>query len=131
MPDIQGSLIAGDVIGGRLSSEGSVNSALASDSTLTGVVSSSEGLSGSISSEGTIDGEVVENSKIDLIMSPAATLNANLTLPETRSGGGGTNDYEELINKPKINNVTLIKNKTFSDLGLNSLSNMELESLLT
>ena len=130
MPDIQGSLLAGDVIGGRLSSEGSVNSALASDSTLTGVVSSSEGLSGSISSEGAIDGEVVENSKIDLIMSPAATLNADLTLPETRSGGG-TNDYEELINKPKINNVTLIKNKTFSDLGLNSLTNMELESLLT
>lgn len=128
MPDIQGSLIAGDTIGGRLSSEGSVNSALASDSTLTGVVSSSEELSGSVSSEGTIDGEVVENSKIDLIMSPAATLNADLTLPETRSGG--TNDYEELINKPKINNVTLIKNKTFSDLGLNSLSNMELESLL-
>lgn len=34
------------------------------------------------------------------------------------SGGSGTNNYEELTNKPKINNVTLIGNKTGKDLGL-------------
>lgn len=33
-------------------------------------------------------------------------------------GGGGTSDYEELDNLPKINNVELIGNKTSSDLGL-------------
>lgn len=33
-------------------------------------------------------------------------------------GGGGTSDYEELDNKPKINNVELIGNKSLSDLGI-------------
>lgn len=33
-------------------------------------------------------------------------------------GGGGTGDYTDLTNKPKINNVTLSGNKTGSDLGL-------------
>lgn len=33
-------------------------------------------------------------------------------------GGGGTSDYEELTNKPSINNVTLSGNKTTSDLNL-------------
>lgn len=46
----------------------------------------------------------------------------------------GTGDYEELINKPKINGVELIKNKTSKDLKLqdemDSLTNMEIERLL-
>ena len=33
-------------------------------------------------------------------------------------GGGGTGDYNDLTNKPKINNVTLSGNKTAADLGL-------------
>ena len=33
-------------------------------------------------------------------------------------GGGGTNNYEELANKPSINNVTLAGNKSLSDLGV-------------
>ena len=33
-------------------------------------------------------------------------------------GGGGTGDYNDLSNKPKINNVTLSGNKTGADLGL-------------
>ena len=34
------------------------------------------------------------------------------------SGGGGTSDYADLNNKPKINNVTLSGNKTSADLHL-------------
>ena len=34
------------------------------------------------------------------------------------SSSGGTSDYNELTNKPKINNVTLSGNKTTADLGL-------------
>ena len=34
-------------------------------------------------------------------------------------GSGGTSDYEELINKPQINNVGLIGNKSLEDLGIN------------
>lgn len=33
-------------------------------------------------------------------------------------GGGGTSDYTDLNNKPSINSVTLVGNKTGSDLGL-------------
>lgn len=34
------------------------------------------------------------------------------------SGSGGTSDYEQLINKPSINGVTLIGNKTTEALGI-------------
>lgn len=37
-------------------------------------------------------------------------------------GGGGTYDYNDLVNQPKINNVTLIGNKTSSDLGLTQVN---------
>lgn len=33
-------------------------------------------------------------------------------------GGGGVSDYTELENKPSINSVTLIGNKSLSDLGI-------------
>lgn len=41
-------------------------------------------------------------------------------------GGGGTTDYTALTNKPSINNVTLVGNKTLSDLGLNIVIDTEL-----
>lgn len=34
--------------------------------------------------------------------------------------GGGTDDYSDLSNKPKINNVTLDGNKSWADLGLSN-----------
>ena len=34
------------------------------------------------------------------------------------SGSGGTTDYRELINLPKINSITLLGNKSGLDLGL-------------
>ena len=41
-------------------------------------------------------------------------------LPYQYGGGGegGTSDYSSLINLPKINRITLLGNKTSSDLGL-------------
>ena len=39
-------------------------------------------------------------------------------------------NYENLDNKPKIEGVELIKNKTFKDLGANSLTNLEIEELI-
>lgn len=50
------------------------------------------------------------------------------------SGGGGsgegTNNYEDLTNKPKIEGKTLIGNKTLSDLNIKALTNTELEELI-
>ena len=37
-----------------------------------------------------------------------------------KSGGGGTTDYENLSNKPSINDVELTGNKSLSDLGIQS-----------
>jgi hypothetical protein len=42
-----------------------------------------------------------------------------LELKETIEGGG-TDDYSDLSNKPKINNVTLDGNKSWADLGLSN-----------
>ena len=40
------------------------------------------------------------------------------------SGGGGTSDYEELDNKPTINNIELIGNKTSTQLHLLDLNDI-------
>lgn len=44
--------------------------------------------------------------------------------------GSGTNDYEALINKPSIEGVTLVGNKTFEDLTLVGLTNIELYNIV-
>lgn len=43
-------------------------------------------------------------------------------------GGGGTSDYEELINLPSINSVTLLGDKESSELGLQEEMDAILES---
>lgn len=40
------------------------------------------------------------------------------------------NNYRKLKNKPSINSVELIDNKTFEELGIIELTNSELERLL-
>ncbi len=46
-------------------------------------------------------------------------------------GGGGTSDYPTLTNKPSINSVTLIGNKTSSDLSLAAASHTHTTSDIT
>lgn len=52
-----------------------------------------------------------------------ATINGNNLLEggniTIEGGSGGTSDYTQLSNKPKINNVELSGNKTTSELGIN------------
>lgn len=43
---------------------------------------------------------------------------ASYLLGQKSGGSGGTSDYEQLSNKPQINNVELSGNKSFADLGL-------------
>lgn len=38
--------------------------------------------------------------------------------------------YEQLDNLPQINDVTLIGNKSFEDLGAESLTNLEIEAII-
>ena len=51
-----------------------------------------------------------------------------LTINSTGGGGGGTSDYTDLTNKPKINNVELVGNKSLNDLGIQPAGNYALES---
>ena len=51
---------------------------------------------------------------------------STLTINSTASGG--TSDYTDLTNKPKINNVELNGNKTLNDLGIQPAGNYALES---
>ena len=41
-----------------------------------------------------------------------------------QSGGGGTSNYNDLANKPSVNNVTLTGNKSLSDLGAASAADV-------
>lgn len=57
-------------------------------------------------------------------------------LAASMSGGGGgtgTDDYNELSGKPKINGVTLAGNKSLSDLGIvevTELSNAQIDEIM-
>ena len=41
-----------------------------------------------------------------------------------------TGNYNELTNKPRIEGVELVGNRTFPELGLNKMTNAEIENLL-
>ena len=49
---------------------------------------------------------------------------------ETSSSGSGTSDYRDLQYKPSINDVVLNGNKTLNELGISSIDEIELESIL-
>lgn len=66
----------------------------------------------------------------------AASLKGKLNT-EMRIGGGlsipktsTTKDYNTLTNKPKIESVELVGNKSMSELGVETLSNSEIEAIL-
>jgi hypothetical protein len=43
---------------------------------------------------------------------------------------GGTNDYNDLINKPSIEGVELVGDKTLEELGVEALTPQEIDELL-
>lgn len=44
-------------------------------------------------------------------------------------GGSGGEDYNPLQNKPKVNGVVLIGDKSFEDLGVETMSNLEIQAI--
>ena len=74
-------------------------------------------LTGNITGTGTLTGSLAGNG-----------LEGQLTVPANL---GGFTSYEQLDNKPSIEDVTLVGNKTFEELGLESIDNSELMGLLT
>lgn len=43
---------------------------------------------------------------------------------------GSVGDYNKLVNKPKIEGIELKDNKSFEDLGLSKISNIQIDELL-
>lgn len=59
------------------------------------------------------------NSHLIVTLSDGSTIDVGLI-----QGSSGTDDYEDLINRPKIEGVELIGNKTFEDLGVASATDL-------
>ena len=64
--------------------------------------------------------------KVTAKIAPKQTVTGQLARAETV---GGTKDYNKLDNKPSINTVTLISDKSFEDLGLVPITNEQLENI--
>lgn len=82
----------------------------------TGTVEVLESITGSISSEHTVSGS----------LSKTETISGSIT----SAPGIVEKDYNELINKPQIESVELIGNKTMKQLGVDTLSVQEVEKIL-
>lgn len=85
-----------------------------------------------------MDGKIVAQGTLSGDLRPADTLSGNLGGTRTLRGGlsvpssvNGPTNYESLKNKPQIESVELVGNKTFEDLGLETIDNSELMELLT
>ena len=55
---------------------------------------------------------------------------AVLRISANRSAGTENKDYNKLANRPKIEGVMLVGDKTFEELHLNLITNAELENML-
>ena len=96
------------------------------DTTTTITITKKDGTEESVN---ILDGEAGQDgadAKINGVNTLTLEAGDNITLEQEGStltinstgGGGGTGDYTDLTNKPKINNVELTGNKTTSDLGI-------------
>lgn len=71
--------------------------------------------------------------KINVVIPEAQGVNLSVKGQEKINlelrGGGGTGNYNALTNKPSINEVELIGDKSFDELGDHTLSNMEIKTI--
>lgn len=94
-------------------------------------------LIGSISTQGSLQGMINEaNGVLTGVISSTKLLGGQvvgmrgLRGEKGEKGDAGTTDYAELSNKPSIEDVVLVGNKTFPELGLVWLNNTEIEEML-
>lgn len=73
-------------------------------------------ISGNISQKFIISGNISSEQKIS----------GSISRPQTIY----KDDYEQLKNKPKINDVELSGNKTSEEIGIKAMTNLEIEALL-
>ncbi|MBP5594272.1 MAG: hypothetical protein J6Y02_02730 [Pseudobutyrivibrio sp.] len=73
---------------------------------------------------------VQEVDNINMTLSEDGPISMELETVTPGGGGGGTNDYEQLIHKPSINTHVLVGDSNFEDIGLHFMTNVELQQLL-
>lgn len=71
-------------------------------------------ISGSISSPPSMSGSLSRN----------GNLSGNISMPD-----GGEKNYERLSHKPRINGVELIGDKSIEEIGVETMTNMEIKSI--
>ena len=76
-------------------------------------------------SELILDVDITDNSTDTDIQLTAGQVDAQIYTP-----GAGSNDYNELINRPKINGVELVGNKTTEELDILPLTNTEIDEFM-
>ena len=70
------------------------------------------------------------STKNKYMLSGSIASSKTITATIGSSNIGGTTNYEDLVNKPKIESVELVGNKTFIDLGLESIDSSDIDNLL-
>ena len=80
--------------------------------------------------------DIVVKKNVDGDLSPLSSISGDITRSPNINGtitwgnGLGTKDYNKLINKPQIESVELIGDKTFEELGLSALSAADILNIL-
>lgn len=72
-----------------------------------------------------IQASLSEGVKLNARLSEGVQLNAGLS-----EGSSGTTNYNVLSNKPSIEGHTLVGDKTFKQLGMDTLAEWEIEKIL-
>ena len=72
-----------------------------------------------------LDVDITDNSTDTDIQLTAGQIDTQIYTP-----GTGSNDYNELINRPKINGIELIGDKTPEELEIIPLTNDEIDNIL-
>lgn len=102
---------------------------------LIGGLETTNELIGELSNDNNIVGEIQTTNELSGEIEPINEILCEVSM----NTGGGTLNYDYLYNKPKINNIELVQNKTLDDLGIQekgeypseSLSNSDIESILS
>ena len=101
--NLNGTLSNGS-LSGELEERQSLTGELSAQS-LSGILSTREQLTGALGVHGTLEGEVVNPSAIYVY------------------------DYNRLDNKPSINEVELVNDKSFEELGVRTMTNLEIKAI--
>ena len=72
-----------------------------------------------------LDVDITDNSTDTDIQLTAGQIDTQIYTP-----GAGSNDYNDLINKPSIEGVELVGDKTLEELGVEALTPQEIDELL-